>query len=109
MAQKRNRVRKTGIVPVPIPKKDLERRLELSPRLKEKLKPYRPKPKKFEGKEKELLDEMFKKSEDRMGKPVKPKPKVKPKPPKRGDKKFKVEKPIYRGESLGKGKSSQEI
>ena len=39
----------------------------------------------------------------------KPKPKVKPKPPKRGDKKFNVEKPIYRGESLGKGKSSQEV
>ena len=107
MAQKRNRVRNVGIKV--IPKNDLERRLDLSPRLKEKLKPYRPKPKKFEGKEKELLDEMFKKSKDRMGKPVKPKPKAKPKPPKRGDKKYKVEKPIYRGEPLGNGKSSQEV
>ena len=82
MPQKRNRVRKAGIVPVPIPKKDLERRLELSPRLKEKLKGEIDKPHR---------------------------PKAKPKPPKRGDKKFKVEKPIYRGESLGKGKSSQEV
>jgi len=97
MPQKRNRVRKVGIEVVPVPENF------------RKLKPYKPKPKKFEDIEKKLLDEMFKKSKDRMGKPVKPKPKAKPKPPKRGDKKFKVEKPIYRGEPLGNGKSSQEV
>ena len=111
MPQKRNRVRNVGIKV--IPKNDLERRLDLSPRLKEKLKPYRPKPKKFKDKEKELLDDLWKGTLEshRLGKPVKPKPKpkAKPKPPKRGDKKFKVEKPIYRGESLGKGKLSREI
>ena len=80
MAQKRNRVRKAGITVVPKEEDKTGFLNKLDEDLK-RLKPYKPKPK----------------------------PKAKPKPPKRGDKKFKVEKPIYRGESLGKGKSSQEI
>ena len=79
MAQKRNRVRKTGgfkLSPSDPLDEDLKR-----------LKPYKPKPKPK----------------------AKPKPKPKPKPPKRGDKKFKVEKPIYRGEPLGNGKRSVSI
>ena len=101
MPQKRIRPPKRKPIPVPSHEELMEGR--------KRLKPYKPKPKKFEDIEKKLLDEMFKKSKDRIGKPVKPKPKAKPKPPKRGDKKFKVEKPIYRGESLGKGKLSQEV
>jgi len=82
MPQKRNRVRKVGIVPVPVPKDEDKTGFlnKLDEDLK-RLKPYKPKPK----------------------------PKAKPKPPKRGDKKYKVEKPIYRGESLSKSKSSQEV
>ena len=78
MAQKRNRVRKAGIMIVP--KEPLSK------------------------KEKEWLDNLKKGkelSEKEMGKPAKPK---KPKPPKRGDKKFKIENPIYRGDPLDSGK-----
>ncbi len=78
MPQKRNRVRKAGIMIVP--KEPLSK------------------------KEKEWLDNLKKGkelSEKEMGKPAKPK---KPKPPKRGDKKFKIEKPIYRGDPLDSGK-----
>jgi len=79
MPQKRNRVRKVGIVPVP--------------------KETGTDPSKYDAKkrDKELRDRVL----------GKPKPKLKP--PKRGDKKFKLEKPIYRGEPLGNGKSSQEV
>ena len=80
MAQKRNRVRKAGIMIVP--KEPLSK------------------------KEKEWLDNLKKGKklgEGEIGKPAKPK---KPKPPKRGDKKFKIENPIYRGESLDSGRRS---
>ena len=80
MAQKRNRVRKAGIKIVP--KEPLSK------------------------KEKKWLEDLKKGKklgEGEIGKPAKPK---KQKPPKRGDKKFKIEKPIYRGESLDSGRRS---
>ena len=61
MAQKRNRVRKAGIVPVPNDEDKTGFLNKLDEDLK-RLKPYKPKPK----------------------------PKAKPKPPKRGDKKFRT-------------------
>jgi hypothetical protein len=80
MPQKRNRVRKAGIMIVP----------------KEPL----------SEKERKWLEDLKKGKklgEGEIGKPVKPK---KPKPPKRGDKKFKIENPIYRGEPLDSGRRS---
>ena len=80
MAQKRNRVRKAGIMIVP--KEPLSK------------------------KEKKWLDNLKKGkelSEKEKGKPAKPKKQI---PPKRGDKKFKIENPIYRGEPLDSGRRS---
>ena len=129
MPQKRNRVKKVGIKIVPkepLSPKERQWLLDLNRKAPQNFRrppapPAPPKPpapltteeykKQLEERDRQRRERRDRLSpRDKMKRELKKdKPKPKAKPPKRGDKKFKVEKPIYRGESLGKGKSSQEV